>query len=169
MRQIIKRILTEVTNPKLEKVVTILLRKYPNPMEDLKGGIDYLKELGFDDKEVGKIFQHYFKGVFTNRPSSETYYQVFDKIFKIDKIKPQFEVVYDEDEYGDDYQLMNWYDVGYWGDTDQGRIMNNTKAPYLDIDSDYLMLLRSIFGSKWEEPFKKWFEERFDLKVKTIG
>lgn len=194
MKKLIKRILTEAVDTRLEKAVTILLRDYPNPMENLMGGIEYLKEIGFDDKEVGKIFQHYFKGVFANRPSLDTYYQVFDQIFQPDDIQLEYEIIYGVDEdgyedidkdvsdkthmifnkvdqYGDaeDYQIMNWYGVGYWGDTDQGRIMNNTKAPYLDIDNDYLMLLKSIFGSKWREPFKIWFEDRFDLKVKTIG
>jgi hypothetical protein len=47
MRQIIKRILTEGT--KLDQALEILLREYPNPMEDLMGGVKYLKELGFDE------------------------------------------------------------------------------------------------------------------------
>ena len=177
MRQIIKRILTEGT--KLDQALEILLREYPNPMEDLMGGVKYLKELGFDDKEVEKIFQHYFKDLFANHPTLNIYFQVFDSIFRIDDLTSEFEIVYgdeieaedrthmifklwDGDEDMDDYQVMNWYDVGYYLNT-------NIKAPNLDIDGDYLMLLKSIFGSKWVTPFKKWFEERFDLKVKTIG
>lgn len=184
MRQIIKRILTEGT--KLDQVLEILLRKYPNPMENLMGGVKYLKEIGFDDKEVSEVFRYYLKGMFANHPTLNIYFQVFDSIFRIDDLNSDFEVVYYDDEYGDEietedqnHMIFNLWDVKdeygdptqimNWYDNEHGRIMNNTKAPYLDIDSDYLMLLKSIFGSKWVTPFKKWFEERFDLKVKTIG
>lgn len=193
MKKLIKRILTETTKSQLNinRVLEILLRDYPNFMEDIMGGIEYLKEIGFDDKAVGEVFRHYFK---TEKPSSETYYRVFDSIFKPDDIQLEYETIYGVDEdgyedidkntsdethmifnkvdqYGDakDYQIMNWYGVGYWDDNEQGRIMNTTKAPYLDIDSDYLDQLNVLFGTKWKEPFKRWFEMRFDLKVKTIG
>jgi|LakMenEpi03Aug12_release.lakeMendotaPanAssembly.Ray.scaffolds.fasta_scaffold00011_17 hypothetical protein len=192
MRNLIKRILKEGTEPQLDKIITILLKKYPNPMEDLMGGIKYLKEIGFDNEEVSKVFRYYLKGMFANHPTLNIYYQVFDSIFRIDDLKSEFEVVYDDDEYGDEIetedqnhmifnlwdvndeygdptQVMNWYDVGYWDDYGQGRIMNTTKAPYLDIDNDYLDILKTLFGVKWKGPFKKWFEDRFDLKVKTIG
>jgi hypothetical protein len=185
MKDIIKRILTEGVELQLDKVITILLKKYPNPMEDLMGGVKYLKELGFDDKEVSEVFRYYLKGMFANHPTLNIYYQVFDSIFRIDDLKAEFEVVYDDDEYGDEIetedqnhmifnlwdvndeygdptQVMNWYDVGYY-------LSTNIKAPNLDIDGDYLNLLQSLFGSKWKEPFKRWFEMRFDLRVKTIG
>jgi hypothetical protein len=189
MRNLIKKILTEST--KLDQVLEILVRKYPNPMEDIMGGIEYLKKIGFDNDEISKVFKHYFK---TEKPLSETYYQVFDGIFQPDDIQLEFETIYGVDEdgyedidkdtsdethiifnkvdqYGDaeDYQIMNWYGVGHWDDNEQGRIMNTTKTPYLDIDRDYLELLNVLFGSKWKGPFKIWFEDRFNLKVKTIG
>jgi hypothetical protein len=191
MRNLIKRILIEGVELQLDKVINILLKKYPNPMEDIRGGMEYLKEIGFEDDEIGKVFKHYFK---TEKPSLKTYYQVFDGIFQPDDIQLEFETIYGVDEdgyedidkdtsdethmifnmvdqYGDaeDYQIMNWYGVGYWDDNEQGRIMNTTKAPYLDIDRDYLELLNVLFGSKWKGPFKIWFEDRFNLKVKTIG
>lgn len=193
MRNLIKRILTETTKSHIDQVLEILLKKYPNPIEDLMGSVEYLKELGFEEDEISKIFKHYFK---TEKPLSETYYQVFDEIFQPDGIQLEYETIYgvdedgyedidkdvsdethmifnkvdqDGDNYGDPYQIMNWYDVGYWDDNEQGRIMNTTKAPYLDIDRDYLDLLNVLFGTKWKGPFKKWFEDRFDLKVKTIG
>ena len=183
MKQIIKRILSETTKSQLDQTLEILIRQYPNPMEDLMGGVKYLKELGFDDKEVSKVFRYYLKGMFVNHPTLNIYFQVFDSIFRIDDLKSEFEVVYYDDEYGDEIetedqthmifnlwddeygdptQVMNWYDVGYYLNT-------NIKTPNLDIDGDYLNLLQSLFGSKWKEPFKRWFEMRFDLKVKTIG
>lgn len=181
MKDIIKRVLTEST--KLDQTLEILIRQYPNPMEDLMGGVKYLKELGFDDKEVSKVFRYYLKGMFANHPTLNIYFQIFDSIFRIDDLRSEFEVVYDDDEYGDEIetedqthmifnlwddeygdptQVMNWYDVGYYLNT-------NIKAPNLDIDGDYLELLQLLFGTKWKEPFKRWFEMRFDLKVKTIG
>lgn len=190
MKKLIKRILTETTKSQLNinRVLEILLRDYPNPMENLMGGVEYLKEIGFDDDTIGKVLIQYFK---TEKPSSETYYQVFDEIFQPDDIQLEYEIIYNEDEYGneseevdethmifnkvdqygdaEDYQIMNWYGVGYWDDNEQGHIMNTTKAPYLDIDRDYLDQLNILFGSKWKNPFKIWFEDRFDLKVKTIG
>lgn len=193
MKQLIKRILIEGVKLQLDKVINILLKKYPNPMEDIRGGMEYLKEIGFEDDEIGKVFKHYLKDKFANHPTLNIYYEIFDGIFQPDDIQLEFEVVYEDDEYGDEietedqthmifnkvdqygdnygdpYQIMNWYDVGYWDDNDQGHIMNTTKAPYLDMERDYLDLLKTLFGVKWKEPFKKWFEDRFDLKVKTIG
>ena len=181
MKQIIKRILSETTKSHIDQVLEILLKKYPNPIEDLMGSVEYLKELGFDDKEISKVFRYYLKGMFANHPTLNIYFQVFDSIFRIDDLKSEFEIVYYDDEYGDEIetedqthmifnlwddeygdptQVMNWYDVGYYLNT-------NIKAPILEIDGDYLNLLQSI--SKWKEPFKRWFEMRFDLKVKTIG
>ena len=29
--------------------------------------------------------------------------------------------------------------------------------------------LNSLFSSKWKNPFKIWFKQRFDEEVKTIG
>ena len=187
MKQIIKRILSETTKSQLDQTLEILIRQYPNPMEDLMGGVKYLKELGFDDKEVSKVFRYYLKGMFVNHPTLNIYFQVFDSIFRIDDLKAEFEIVYDDDEYGDEIeaedqnhmifklwgedendeptQVMNWYDVGYYLRTDTF----SNKAPYLDINRDYLELLELLFGTKWKEPFKRWFEMRFDLKVKTIG
>lgn len=188
MKNLIKRILSETTKSHIDQVLEILVRKYPNPMEDLMGGVKYLKELGFDDEEVSKVFRHYLKGMFANHPTLNIYFQVFDSIFRIDDLKSEFEVVYDDDEYGDEIetedqnhmifnlwdvndeygdptQVMNWYDVGYYLSTNTF----SNKAPWLDIDSDYLNLLQSLFNTKWKEPFKRWFEMRFDLRVKTIG
>ena len=81
MRNLIKRILTETTKSHIDQVLEILLKKYPNPIEDLMGSVEYLKELGFEEDEISKIFKHYFK---TEKPLSETYYQVFDEIFQPD-------------------------------------------------------------------------------------
>ena len=57
MKQIIKRILTEATNPKMDKVLNLLVKKYPNPIKEMIKGMEYLQELGFDNEEVMSIYK----------------------------------------------------------------------------------------------------------------
>jgi len=36
------------------------------------------------------------------------------------------------------------------------------------VDTDIKNELESLFGDRWEEPFKKWFKDKFDRNIKTL-
>ena len=41
-------------------------------------------------------------------------------------------------------------------------------CPLIHIEVEISQLLESTFGDLWKEPFKKWFEKHFNLRVKSI-
>jgi hypothetical protein len=49
----------------------------------------------------------------------------------------------------------------------KGSVKEN-QAPILEIHTYHRTTLNLLFGSDWKEPFKIWFEERFDREVNTI-
>ena len=70
---------------------------------------------------------------------------------------------YDEDDY-----IFKWYDKCYWNtDSWQGEIQAN-RSPVVDVDEPYNSRLYAMFGDHWKEPFKRWFEERLDLPIKSV-
>ena len=78
-------------------------------------------------------------------------------------------------DYGDDETIFRWYGNDYWTSDDAegwGEEYRNdldNKSPLLAFeDSSLSYQLDSIFGDRWEEPFKRWFEDNFDFSVKTI-
>lgn len=78
-------------------------------------------------------------------------------------------------DYGDDETIFRWYGNDYWTSDDAegwGEEYRNdlsNKSPLLAFE-DYSLSyqLDSIFGDRWEEPFKRWFEDNFHFPVKTI-
>ena len=83
------------------------------------------------------------------------------------------EVDYDDDtrvefyigDYEDgDNDIFKWYDCEYFYEDSDPR----NRCPLVVIDHPYDDTLTGYFGDKWEEPFKKWFTENFDLPVKTV-
>ena len=84
-------------------------------------------------------------------------------------------------EWGEDI-LFRWYGKDYWLDDKSGlpatggyeydrRILNKSikESPIVEFgDSHLSSQLDSIFGDRWEEPFKRWFEDNFHFPVKTI-
>jgi hypothetical protein len=46
---------------------------------------------------------------------------------------------------------------------------NIEDSPIVEFEDTYSSKqLDSIFGNRWEEPFKRWFEDKFHFPVKTI-
>ena len=83
-------------------------------------------------------------------------------------------------EWGDDI-LFRWYDEDYWFNEESTlpetgyeydrRILekNIEDSPIVEFqDFHSAKQLDSIFGNRWEEPFKRWFEDNFHFPVKTI-
>jgi hypothetical protein len=78
-------------------------------------------------------------------------------------------------DYDDDDTIFRWYSEDYWDIEDDTHNLNSQKkkdeSPILDVyDNNELIIgLIDTFGSDlWKEPLIKWFEEKFDLSVKTL-
>ena len=98
------------------------------------------------------------------------------------------EVDYAAEFYEGDYEvywaentLFRWYAKDYWfsdestlpetGHEYDRRILekNIEDSPIVEFEDTYSSKqLDSIFGDRWEEPFKRWFEDNFHFPVKTI-
>jgi hypothetical protein len=99
------------------------------------------------------------------------------------------EVDYAAEFYEGDYEegwgentLFRWYDKDYWFDDelglpatggyeyDRNLLKKNIEdSPILEFEDTHLSRqLDSIFNDRWEEPFKRWFEDNFHFPVKTI-
>jgi hypothetical protein len=98
------------------------------------------------------------------------------------------EVDYAVEFYEGDYEegwgentLFRWYDKEYWiedestlpptGHEYDRRLLNKKieESPILEFEDSHLSnQLDSIFGNRWEEPFKRWFADNFHIPVKTI-
>ena len=77
--------------------------------------------------------------------------------------------------------LFRWYNKNYWYDEESNlpkdgheydrRILNKSikESPIVEFEDSHLSSqLDGIFGDRWEEPFKRWFEDNFHFPVKTI-
>jgi len=167
MKQIIKRILTEATNPKMDKVLNLLVKKYPNPIKEMIKGMEYLQELGFDNEEVMSIYKYHIKNEFPNVMGVYDYSYIFDGLFQPDTIEYYFDRGVNDDNFDED-STLEFYTKKNGGIPVMVLRTRNYKNPILGIEDYYIDTLNSLFGSKWKEPFKIWFEERFDWEVNTI-
>ena len=43
------------------------------------------------------------------------------------------------------------------------------RAPILEVLGKYAQDLDTMFGNHWKEPMKKWFQNKFNLPVKTVS
>ena len=93
------------------------------------------------------------------------------------------EVDYAIEFYGGDYDegyntLFRWYGEDYWGseessgwvDEDDETIKEKKfNSPILEFENDGKKeQLDALFGNKWHQSFKDWFQKNFDLPIKTI-
>ena len=67
-------------------------------------------------------------------------------------------------DYENEDTIFKWYDCEYFYPDSQAQ----TICPTVVVEHPYDDRLIAYFGDKWEEPFKKWFTENFDLPVKTV-
>jgi hypothetical protein len=67
-------------------------------------------------------------------------------------------------DYSEEMTIFWWYDCKYFYPDSPAQ----TICPTVVIEHPYDDRLIAYFNDKWEEPFKKWFTENFDLPVKTV-
>ena len=111
----------------------------------------------------------------------ETITNYLNELFDVDNINYHYPYEYDDEtgEEGEDENRVNffigdyddgdndcfkWYDCEYFYEDSEPR----NRCPLVVIDHPYDDTLSGYFGDKWEEPFKKWFTENFDLPIKTV-
>jgi hypothetical protein len=112
-------------------------------------------------------------------------YQYIDGSYDVDKIDFFNPTTFDEDE-GKDIEnpyIIEFYNKEYDGDYDENGMLfvYIVKEYYKDKHSNQSFrnqtpilivnnyeTLESMFGEYWKSPFKKWFENKFELPVKTI-
>jgi hypothetical protein len=112
-------------------------------------------------------------------------YQYIDGSYDVDKIDFFNPTTFDEDE-GTDIEnphIIEFYNKEYDGDYDENGMLfvYIVKEYYKDKHSNQSFrnqtpilivnnygTLESMFGEYWKDPFKKWFENKFELPVKTI-
>jgi hypothetical protein len=120
--------------------------------------------------------------------------KLFDSIYSYidgDFNKDDIDWVYGPNEEGDDWQenpenenLLiffkgDWYgeedsdvifyylDVEYYSDEPSSKPFKDD-APILDVTGEYSEHLDTMFGNHWKGPMKKWFQDNFNLPVKTV-
>ena len=106
-------------------------------------------------------------------------YQYLDAIIDPNKLEKFHPFDYDDDgeEYEDksrvyvDYDddtLFMWYDESHWADTDYAKTYKKN-SPLVDInDRNFETSLKSNFGDRWYDGFKKWFTENTGLPVNKL-
>jgi hypothetical protein len=78
-------------------------------------------------------------------------------------------------DYLDDINLFRWYDKEYWESEDStnhhSQHLNKwiDESPILSFDdTDKKDELDDLFGERWHQPFRDWFQKNFNLEIKTI-
>lgn len=75
----------------------------------------------------------------------------------------------------DDDTIFRWYGKDYWDIEDDSPTLNlqtkKDESPILEVyqNNELIIELMNSFGPDlWKEPLIKWFEEKFDLPIKTL-
>ena len=63
--------------------------------------------------------------------------------------------------------IFYYLDVEYYSDEPSSKPFKD-EAPILNVTGEYSEHLDSMFGNYWKEPMKKWFQDNFNLPVKTV-
>lgn len=78
-------------------------------------------------------------------------------------------------DYLDDINLFRWYDKEYWESEDSTHHHPQhlkrwiEESPILSFDdTDKKDELDDLFGERWHQPFRDWFQKNFNLEIKTI-
>jgi hypothetical protein len=106
--------------------------------------------------------------------------KLFNQYINVDEVKyyHPVEETEDGDEYEDsnraifyvgdieldDDEIFRYYDCDYFDPQAQIR----RKCPLLSLDYQLIDTFNDLLGDLWKEPFRKWINESFDLRAKTI-
>ncbi len=81
-----------------------------------------------------------------------------------------FLIFFKGDWNGEDYSdiVFNYFDVDYYEDEPSEQSFRN-QAPILEVMGEYGEHLNTVFDDHWVEPMKKWFQDNFNLPVKSLS
>jgi hypothetical protein len=65
--------------------------------------------------------------------------------------------------------VFNYFDVDFYDENDPSHKPFRNQAPILEIMGEYAEHLDNVFNEYWEEPMKKWFQDNFNLPVKSLS
>ncbi len=169
IKHIIRKVLNENTNP----ILKLLDKRGIDPFKDIDNTIDFLENtLGLDSNEITDLY----KSILGDNITEETYYILFNIIFKPDEIYLDPLVTFDEEDNeiiesilfvrGDDVMYL-YLPESFTNETPESKRLNEL-CPLLEVEPEYKNTLNKIFGNTWKEPFKKWVYNKFGEKIKTI-
>jgi len=128
------------------------------------------------------------KVIITENRVFETIYKYLDKTYNPNQMDWVYGVDDAEDEYSEpeenehflmffkgDWQgeydtdvIFHYFDVDFYNKNDPSHKPFRDKTPILEVLGEYGRHLDTMFGNHWHEPMKKWFQDNFNLPVKTI-
>jgi hypothetical protein len=125
------------------------------------------------------------KYIITESRLNDTIIEYLNNIYDVSDINWTNPYDYDDetDEEGENPNIIEFYRGDYEGTYDSDYVFmwyapehfpgpENISwfedAPILEIHENEGETLNAYFGDKWHEPFKRWFEENFELPIKTI-
>jgi hypothetical protein len=129
------------------------------------------------------------KVIITENRVFDTIYRYLDKTFNTSEIDwiyglDDSENEYDELEenenfiifYNGDWQgeedsdvVFHYFEVDFYNEDDPSHKPFRDKSPILEVIGEYGKHLDTMFGNHWHEPMKKWFQDNFNLPVKTLS
>ena len=65
--------------------------------------------------------------------------------------------------------VFNYFDVNFYDENDPSHKPFRNQAPILEVMGEYGDHLDTMFNEHWEEPMKKWFQDNFNLPVKSVS
>ena len=65
--------------------------------------------------------------------------------------------------------VFNYFDLDFYDENDVAQKPFREKAPVLEVMGEYGKNLDTMFGNHWHESMKKWFQDNFNLPVKTLS
>jgi hypothetical protein len=110
-------------------------------------------------------------------------YQYIDSYLNPNEMGWVYGVSSDEDEYDENFitffngdwdgdedsdVVFHYITIDYYSDAPSAKPWKE-RAPMVEVIGKYGEQLDNIFNKHWEEPMKKWFEDKFNLPVKSVS
>ena len=94
-----------------------------------------------------------------------------DGYLDIDKENENFLIFFNGEWEGeeDSDSVFHYFDVDFYDKNDPSHKPFRDKTPILEVLGDYGRHLDIMFDNHWHEPMKKWFQDNFNLPVKTLS
>jgi hypothetical protein len=89
----------------------------------------------------------------------------------IDRENENFLMFYEGDWQGEEDSdvIFHYFDVDFYSEDDPSHKPFRDKSPILEVIGEHAEHLDEMFEGHWVEPMKKWFQDKFNLPVKTVS